>query len=170
MSKPVIQKKICMIGDFAVGKTSLIRRFVFNQFDEKYLTTIGVHITRKEIELDKHTVQLMIWDLAGEDGFHKVSESYLAGSTAAIIVGDLSRPQTLDNMTKHVGTFQELQGDLPYVLAFNKEDLIRSDFNADKFAREYGLENSYPSFRTSSKSGNNVEAMFTRIASMLIDE
>ena len=92
----MISKKICMVGDFSVGKTSLIRRFVDRQFSDKYLSTVGVKISRKAVELeggegDKKTIQLLIWDIEGQTKFKAIAPSYLQGSKGVIIVADVSR-------------------------------------------------------------------------------
>ena len=76
----MIRKKICMIGAFAVGKTSLVRRFVQSIFDEKYLTTVGVKIDKKVVEVDGRQIMLMLWDLEGQDVYHSVRTSYLRGA------------------------------------------------------------------------------------------
>ncbi|MFN6951418.1 MAG: Rab family GTPase, partial [Albidovulum sp.] len=84
----MIQKKICLLGAFAVGKTSLVARFVRSTFSDKYLTTVGVKIDRKDLDLPGTPVTLMLWDLAGEDEFNTVQMSYLRGSAGLLIVAD----------------------------------------------------------------------------------
>ena len=92
----VIQKKICLLGDFGVGKTSLIRQFVEDRFDDRYLTTIGVKISRKTIARSYGSMSMLIWDLAGSTGFNSISNSsYMQGTAGAVIVCDITRRETL---------------------------------------------------------------------------
>ncbi len=162
-----LQKKICLIGDFAVGKTSLIRRYVFNTFDENYLTTIGVHITKKEIIVQNSMIKLLIWDLAGEDSFQKITPAYLAGSSGFIIVGDITRSNTLTNLTKHLHQ-AKLQKQLPTVIAINKSDLIHKPSELKKIESSLALPEEIPWFFTSSKSGQNVEQLFIKLSALLL--
>ena len=92
----MIQKKICMLGGFAVGKTSLVSRFVSSIFSDKYLTTIGVKIDRKSVVIDETTINLVIWDVAGEDEFQTVQRSYLRGSSGYLLVADGTRASTFE--------------------------------------------------------------------------
>ena len=92
----MIQKKLCMIGAFAVGKTSLVARFVKSIFSEKYLTTVGVKIDKKTLGVGDQEVTLIVWDLAGEDEFLQVRMSYLRGSAGYFLVADGTRRATLD--------------------------------------------------------------------------
>ena len=92
----MIRKKICVLGAFAVGKTSLVARFVESIFSEKYLTTVGVKISRKVLQVGNQEWQLMLWDLAGEDEFLQLRPSYLRGSSGYLLVVDGTRRTTLD--------------------------------------------------------------------------
>src|SRR4029453_515125 len=94
----MIQKKICMIGAYAVGKTSLVTRFVESIFSTKYLTTVGVKINKKTITLDGKEITLILWDLHGEDEFQKLRLSYLRGSSGYILVADGTRRDTLEKV------------------------------------------------------------------------
>ena len=92
----MMQKKVCMLGGFAVGKTSLVRRFVSNVFSDHYHTTIGVTVEKKSVIVDDRDVMLVLWDLYGEDEFQRVRDSYLRGSAGYILVMDGTRKATLD--------------------------------------------------------------------------
>ena len=92
----MIQKKICTIGAFAVGKTSLIRRYVDSIFSEKYLTTVGVKIDKKPVNVLGQDVTLILWDIHGEDDFQEINMNYLRGSSAYILVVDGTRYSTLE--------------------------------------------------------------------------
>src|ERR1043165_1179544 len=91
----MLQKKICMLGAFAVGKTSLVTRYVKSIFSENYLTTVGVKIDKKTVTVDSTEVNLILWDLAGEDEFVQLQTSYLKGSSGYILVSDGTRSDTL---------------------------------------------------------------------------
>ena len=94
-----LSKKVCLLGDFAVGKTSLVRRFVYDLFDDKYISTIGVKVSRKTVSLarddDIVDLTMMLWDLAGSEEFSRMRASYLRGAACALMVYDISRPETL---------------------------------------------------------------------------
>src|ERR1700730_12681088 len=96
MTQPMVQKKICMLGGFSVGKTSLVKRFVQSVFSESYLTTVGVKIDKKTVTLGDRMVHLILWDLAGEDDMSSLRMSYLRGSAGYVLVADGTRPATLE--------------------------------------------------------------------------
>ena len=119
----MIQKKICMLGAFAAGKTSLVSRYVRNTFSEKYLTTVGVRIERKDVRAGGHELDLILWDLHGEDEFQKIRASYLRGAAGCILVVDGTRPATLDTARRLHQEARAALGDVPCVYALNKADL-----------------------------------------------
>ena len=119
----MIQKKICMLGAFAVGKTSMVQQFVSSLFSEKYLTTVGVKIDKKVLEVAGRTVTLMIWDLAGEDQFQKIQSSYLRGTSGYLLVVDGTRRNTLEAAFEIQGRIEREIGPVPFVLIVNKIDL-----------------------------------------------
>ena len=117
------QKKICMVGVFATGKTSLVQRFVYSKFSERYHSTVGVKIDRKEVEVGGTRVNLLLWDLAGKDKFQNVQASYLRGSSGIIYVVDGTRRETLDELAGLRTLVEETLGSVPAVVAVNKADL-----------------------------------------------
>ena len=119
----MIQKKICMVGVFATGKTSLVQRFVYSKFSEKYHSTIGVKIDRKEVEVAGTKVNLLLWDLAGHDKFQSIQGSYLRGSSGIFFVVDGTRRETLTELAGLRTLVQETLGAVPAVIAINKADL-----------------------------------------------
>ena len=119
----MIQKKICMVGAFAVGKTSLVARFVESMFSEKYQTTVGVKISKKVLHHGEQEWQLLLWDLAGEDEFLQVRTSYLRGSAGYLLVVDGTRRATLETALSIRQRIVEAVGDIPFVILFNKSDL-----------------------------------------------
>ena len=96
----MMQKKVCMVGLFGTGKTSLVQRFVHSRFSERYLSTVGVKIDRKEVEVDGAAVTLLLWDLSGRDGFEDITPSYLRGSHGILYVADGTRRETWEQLIK----------------------------------------------------------------------
>ncbi len=119
----MIQKKICMVGMFATGKTSLVQQFVYSKFSEKYHSTVGVKIDRKEVDVAGTQVNLLLWDLAGQDKFQSVQASYLNGSSGIFFVVDGTRRETLTELAGLQALVAETLGAVPAVIAINKADL-----------------------------------------------
>lgn len=169
---PIISKKICLLGDFSVGKTSLIRRFVERQFSDEYLCTVGVKISQKTVELASAVqptfprVQLLIWDLAGNTRFKSIVPTYLHGSSGAIVVGDISRKVTLDHITNHVELFSSINPKGQIVVALNKSDLVDA-IQVNRIVANLPLQK-YPqviaTHATSAKTGSAVDEVFYKLA------
>jgi small GTP-binding protein len=158
-----LQKKICMLGGFSVGKTSLVRRYVASIFSETYLTTVGVKIDKKTVNLSGRTVNLILWDLAGEDDIASLRMSYLRGAAGYVLVADGTRPSTLDVALSLRQRVETEYGSLPFVLLLNKNDLTDQwTLGDDEIA---GLRNDgwwvQPS---SARTGEGVEDAFTHLA------
>jgi small GTP-binding protein len=167
-----IQKKVCLLGDFAVGKTSLVRRFVEGRFDDKYLSTIGVKISRKEIKRPNDTgpdavLHLLLWDLAGGDDFTQVGSSYLRGAAGALIVCDLTRRETLQAFTFYTQQLQALNVNPALVIVGNKADLTAERTITDQALRELAPGRDIPCLLTSAKTGQGVEEAFQLLAEKL---
>ncbi len=168
-----LAKKILLIGDPAVGKTSLIRRFVLDIFDDSYLSTLGTKVTNKTMILNlpennqKVELKLMIWDVMGQKEYAMIQESAYMGSNGAIIVGDVSRQDTLIHLGNWVSDLFNITSVIPLVFVGNKVDLIEQlSINREELER---LAMSYeaPLVFTSAKSGENVENMFQIMAKLL---
>lgn len=163
----MIKKKVCMLGAFAVGKTSLVARFVKGIFDERYLTTVGVKIDHKDLEVAGVEVRLMLWDLHGEDDFQSVRASYLRGSDGFVLVADGTRKATLDIARELKTRATEAAGEVPFVLMLNKGDLTDAweikgkDLEGDQHPGCIAL-------RTSAKTGEGVEEAFDVLAKALV--
>ncbi len=163
----MLQKKICMLGSFSVGKTSLVKRFVESIFSEKYLTTVGVKIDKKLISVSGQDLTLMLWDLYGEDEYQKIRMSYLRGASGYFLVADGTRATTLDKalaIEQEAGTHF---GPLPCVVALNKCDLteqweITSEREAEVKTRARDV------VRTSAKTGEGVEFAFEILAKAMM--
>lgn len=122
-TQPTLQKKICMLGSFGVGKTSLVRRFVESVFSETYLTTVGVKIDKKIVALGDRTISLILWDVAGEDDISQLKMSYVRGAAGYVLVADGTRQATLDIALSIRQRVENEYGALPFVLLLNKSDL-----------------------------------------------
>ncbi|HKN60106.1 MAG TPA: Rab family GTPase [Candidatus Acidoferrales bacterium] len=163
----MVQKKVCMLGSFSVGKTSLVRRFVESIFDEKYQTTIGVKVDKKVVQADGEEVTLVLWDLHGEDAFQKMRMSYLRGMSGYLLVVDPTRRQTLEDALSLQERVREAMGAIPSVLILNKCDLLEEwDIDLDRVSL---LEDGGQAvIRASAKTGEGVEQGFSRLASAML--
>lgn len=120
----MITRKICMIGDFAVGKTSLVARFVHSTFSSEYHSTIGVKVDSKLIELPSgDELKLILWDIAGNDALSSVEQTYLRGAAGFLLVADSTRRETLDSAIRLKQQTDSILGEKPFVLVLNKIDL-----------------------------------------------
>ena len=167
----VLQRKVCLLGDFAVGKTSLVRRFVYDVFSEKYITTIGVKVSLKKVRVphDGESVELsmMLWDLAGSEEFEHVRTSYLRGAAGAILVCDLTRPESLACLHQYADQVLGLNPAARFVVAANKLDLNDQQLSAAEVERVAGQLNA-PYYLTSAKAGTEVESLFRHLGSVLV--
>ena len=172
----IVSRKICLLGDFGVGKTSLIRRFVDQQFSDQYLSTVGVKISRKLVESttpesqQPFSLQLLVWDIEGSTKFKAVSSSYLQGAKGVIIVGDMTRQDTLTHLAEHLQHFSVINPTGRAVIALNKSDLIEPEKLENllpkfQFADQGNVLATYP---TSAKTGENVDAIFQLLVQNLI--
>lgn len=160
-----ISKKIVIVGSHAVGKTSLISRFVYQKFPENYLTTIGLKVDKKSVELENATVDLIIWDIAGHDNITRIPQYYLNGCSGLIFVFDLTRPITFQNIEQQIKLLRGIVGEEAIlILAGNKTDL----FTDEELAGLMTKLPVKPHFTTSAKSGTNVEALFKELATQMI--
>ncbi|RDI96720.1 GTP-binding protein [Meiothermus sp. QL-1] len=154
-----------MLGAFAVGKTSLVARFVHGFFSEKYHTTIGVKIDKKLLEVEGKRVGLVVWDLYGEDRFLRVEPFYLRGSAGYLLVADGTRPETLEVAQEMQERASAELGPVPFVLLLNKHDLPwRLEGARVEGLRALGWAVHY----TSAKSGEGVEEAFLALARRLL--
>lgn len=163
----MIQKKICMLGAYGVGKTSLIRRYVESIFDEKYLITVGVRIEKKRVDLDDLHVELLLWDIAGVEDRYSVPSHYVRGASGYILVIDGTRAQTVEVALDLIDQIGEDVGKLPFVLALNKSDLVEqwevSEPMLEPFER---LQ--CPVLRSSARTGEGVEEAFVALTRLLV--
>ena len=165
----MLQKKVCMLGAFAVGKTSLVRRFVESVYSDSYHTTIGVKIDKKIIHIGGHKeVMLVLWDIYGADEFQQVRMSYLRGMAGCLLVVDGTRRATLDEALAFDEKVRDASGRAPSVIVINKSDLAHDwEVEADRVGvleREGRMV-----VRTSAKTGEGVQMAFHKLASLILE-
>jgi len=152
----MIRKKILLLGDFSVGKTSLVRRYVDAAFDDKYLTTIGVKVSKKMFNIGDIEAEMLIWDIEGSTPQRKISLGYYKGASAAIFVADITRRETVENLKEHINVFLIENPNAKYVIAHNKSDML-NDIARENIVLDENV------FLTSAKEDSNVEELFTRL-------
>ena len=167
----VLKAKVCLVGEMAVGKSSLIRRFVQHAYDGKYVSTLGVSITRKALDVPDArggptvAFELMLWDVMGRRGVH---DSYLHAASGVLAVCDLTRPETLEALPGWIEDSRREAGTAPAVIAANKADLTAdvrlSAADVTRIAEPMGAE----WLPTSAKTGENVEEIFRRLATQIV--
>jgi len=165
----MLQKKICMLGAFATGKTSLVVQFVHSIFTDKYYTTIGVKIDKKELTIGTQDVNLVLWDLAGEDEFLQVHMSYLRGSSGYLLVADGTRPATLDTARSLQKRVEAAIGYVPFVLMLNKSDLT-AGWEVGEEALADLREKGWDIIITSARSGLGVEEAFVTLVKKILEK
>lgn len=163
----MIQKKICVLGSFAVGKTSLTERFVKSIFSDRYKTTVGVHIQKKTLNAGGRELTLIIWDLAGGDQLMDVRNSYLRGSSGYLVVADGTRKETLDIAVRLQGQAEQTLGRLPFLLILNKTDLA-NEWAIDESRVQVLAQRGWLVTRTSAKEGLGVQESFEVLATKLM--
>ena len=168
----LMKVKVCFIGDAGVGKTSLIKRYVLDVFDDRYIATIGTKVTKKIVEVDvggsQAKVMMLIWDIMGQKGFRELlREAYFFGAHGAIAVCDLTNRETLEELRYWIKALTDVAGDVPIVFAGNKADLqneaVVKESDLGDLADKYEAE----AFMTSAKTGQNVEEMFKSLGAAM---
>ena len=152
----MIRKKILLLGDFAVGKTSLIKRYVDGTFDDVYLTTIGVKISKKTVTFHGVECELLIWDVEGSTPSKSISLKYYRGASGAIFVADVTRKKTIENLQEHKNIFLAENPDAHYVTAYNKADML-GELDKKRVASKEDV------YLTSAKENENVEKLFIEL-------
>lgn len=156
-------KKICLLGATGAGKTSLVARFVRSMFSEKYQTTIGVKVDKKEIEIAGENIRLMIWDLEGEDETVDINMKYTRSADGCLLVADGTRAHTLDTALSIHQRLTDQNGPVPCICLLNKHDMVDDWVFTDADTAELDKRN-IPWLNTSAKAGENVNEAFTDLA------
>lgn len=163
-------KKICMLGALAVGKTALVRRYVRSIFSDNYLSSVGVKISKKDMEVGGQEGSLLLWDLEGQDDYNAVNTSYLKGASGLLFVVDGNRGETLSVALMLRNTAMDMLGpDIPHLVLINKEDLKETWEITDKVIESL-KHNGINALVTSAKTGLNVELAFSTLATMMMDK
>jgi small GTP-binding protein len=162
----MLQKKICLLGAFGVGKTSLVRRYVDTIFSDAYLTTVGVKIDKKVMTVGTEPLALILWDIAGEDDMAAVRLSYLRGAAGYLLVVDGTRPETLEIAASIKSRVDAEVGRIPFLALLNKADLVE-DWALPPERIETLQAAGWSFRRTSAKTGDSVEASFQDLANLL---
>lgn len=163
----MIQKKICMVGASAVGKTSLVSRFVKSIYSEIYQATIGVKVDKKTIEVEGQEVNLMFWDIAGEDEFKKITTSYLRGSSGYVLVVDGTRKETLDIAISMQASVEKVVGSVPFIILINKSDLEKQWEVTPEMIKQL-TEKGWTVIQGSAKTGLGVEDAFQTLGKAML--
>jgi small GTP-binding protein len=163
----LLKLKVCLVGDSAVGKTSLIRKFVYDEFDDKYITTLGTKITKREMVISNPegegdiAVDMAIWDIMGQHGFRALlQEAYFFGVDGIIAVCDLTRPRTLQGVGDWLERTHEVAGEVPIVTVGNKNDLGDEKVVSEDELRRVAEKHHAECSTSSALTGENVERIF----------
>jgi small GTP-binding protein len=163
----MLQKKVCMLGSFAVGKTCLVRRYVSSIFSDTYLTTVGVKIDKKQLRVGEEDVTMVLWDIYGEDDFQRLRMSYLRGSSGYLLVADGTRRATLDKAIAMREAAESALGPACFILALNKSDLV-DQWEIDAEKESEMANQGWNVIRTSAKTGEGVEMAFSTLATAML--
>ncbi|MHA1145292.1 MAG: Rab family GTPase [Candidatus Helarchaeota archaeon] len=165
MSNLTMAFKCVLLGNQGTGKTSLILRFIKNKFNADYTTTLGVDFLTKDLKIKDTNIKLVIWDIGGQDIWERKLPVFLKGSSGAIIVSDLTRPPTVEAISRWREHVHKTAGpETPYVVVGNKNDLDRRVTKDDLKKQAEGQ----PFYETSAKTGDHVEEMFLAITELMI--
>jgi small GTP-binding protein len=163
----MLQKKVCLLGGFGVGKTSLVRRYVQSIFSDAYLTTVGVKIEKKMVNMGPAEVALILWDIAGEDDVTGIRTSYLRGSAGYLLVVDVTRGETLAVAQSIQARVTAEVGSVPFLYLLNKTDL-KEDWDIPEKSIEDLQAAGHVVLRTSAKTGEGVEEAFLALTQRMV--
>ncbi len=164
--------KICLVGEGAVGKTCLIRRFIHDQFDDRYISTLGAKVSKKELVVgtdgNQINVDMTIWDIMGEKGFRELlKEAYFHGAQGVLAVCDITRMETLTDLDDWVAAVVKVTGNIPVEFLANKADLKEQQVIHPEDLEAAAKPHGAPFLFTSAKTGENVEQAFAELAKMI---
>jgi small GTP-binding protein len=162
--------KICLLGETAVGKTSLVYRFIENKFREDYRSTLGVNILQKHLEIFDNSVSSYIWDLGGQENYRMLRKVYLEGSEGALVIFDLTNRESFEKLGSWIRDFREQRGEKPSCLIGNKSDLKDQIVVTEEEASLLAKEHSADLIITSAKTGENVEEAFVNLIKKVLEE
>jgi hypothetical protein len=164
----MLLKKVCMIGAIGVGKTSLVRKYVHNEFSEKYLTTLGIKIDTKILNLEADTqMKLILWDIEGSNELSTIQKDYLRGADGYITVADVTRKQTVDAVVALQAQVENILGKKPFLFLLNKVDL-KHDWEVTKESLLELQARGFLIIQTSAKDGTGIENTFNALGKLLL--
>lgn len=173
----VVKLKICLAGDAGVGKTSLIRRFVLDQYDDKYIQTLGAKVSKKNLDLFSRRssspvrAALMIWDTMGQKTYRELfREAYFRDADGVLLVCDLAHRETLLNVGPWMEAVRSVAGVIPFCLLANKADLIQQAAITLQDMELFHQKSGYPFLLTSAKTGENVTLAFESLVTRILEE
>lgn len=159
------------MGEAAVGKTSLVYRFVSGKFKDNYKSTLGVNLLKKDIEIDGiGEVSAQIWDLGGQESFKSLRKLYLEGANGALVIYDMTNRKSFEKLDEWVESFEEARGKQPLLLVGNKSDLTQMIKVTEKEAKKFAKKNKMSIIITSAKEGTNVEEAFIELMKTIVDK
>lgn len=170
------RRKICLLGDGGVGKTSLIRRFVEDIFDDKYVTTLGTKVTMKELNIESPQnkqplkMTLMIWDIMGQKELKRLLLSFYKGAKGALIVADITRKETLESIKDWIQSLHNCVGKVPVLFLLNKSDIMGQTRIKYDEIMDLAKKHDTSFLFTSAKTGKNVDKAFMRLSEMLLQK
>ncbi len=175
MEKPYkLKVKICLVGDSSVGKTSLIRRYVMDIFDDKYITTLGTKVSKKRIMIrnrdSEFDLTLSIWDVLGQKDFKGIHAMAFKGAKGTLLVCDLTRKETLNNLTNWVSHIKAVTGQIPMIILANKSDLTSEYAFTEAELQAFSTQLNTDFYMTSAKFGDNVIKTFFKLGELVINE
>jgi len=168
-----MKSKVCLVGEGAVGKTCLIRRFIHDQFEDKYISTLGAKVSKKEVSVagnsnEEVRVDLTVWDIMGEKGFRELlKEAYFHGASGILAVCDITRKNTLTELGDWISAVNKVTGPIPLLFLGNKSDLADSAQVTDDEMRRFAGTHKAPYYFTSARTGQNVEQAFRQLATLI---
>lgn len=165
----MIQKKVCMIGSFAVGKTSLVRQFVESVYSDKYHTTVGVKVDKKVVTVAEQEITLVLWDIEGAETGVELRQSYLRGASGYLLVADGTRPETITQAVTLKERTEATIGAVPFVLLLNKVDL-EQQWRIDQQEIDRLQAANWLMTTTSAKTGQGVEKAFGTLARRMVGD
>lgn len=170
VKKKFINLKIIFVGDVSVGKTSVIERYINNNFKDDYTCTIQAEQKTKIINEDSNTsIRMDIWDTAGQEKFRSLTRQYYRDSQGAIIVFDITKKRTFDNLQTWIDDIEDYSDkDIPIIIVGNKSDLIDEREVSENNINEF-LNDKYTYFEVSAKYGNNIDLAFNKMKKLIME-
>ena len=163
MEKNRAKVKVCLAGEPMVGKTSLIRRYVVDEYDDRYIATLGAKVTKKELDSDqgKSAVTMILWDIWGNKNVRELlKDAYYHGAHGIIAVCDVTRPETLDELDGWAHAIRSVAGEIPVCLLANKVDLVEEQLLKEANVKAFAAAREWPFYFASAKTGEHVEEAF----------